>query len=100
VLFVLRCGTTGTLLTRHLSRKRREFNMSARRIVGLALVAIGMVILLWGGIFWRDRDTVVDAGPLKVETSERKGVALPPVLGAATLIAGIILVLMPTRRRE
>jgi hypothetical protein len=77
-----------------------EFNMSARRIVGLALVAIGMVILLWGGIFWRDRDTVVDAGPLKVETSERKGVALPPILGAATLIAGIILVLMPTRRRE
>ena len=96
---MLRCGTTGTLLTRHLSCKC-EIHMSARRIVGLALVAIGMVILLWGGIFWRDRDTVVDAGPLKVETSERKGVALPPALGATTLIAGIILVLIPTRRGE
>lgn len=74
--------------------------MSARRIVGLALVAIGMVILLWGGIFWRDRDTVVDAGPLKVETSERKGVALPPIVGAGVLIAGIVLVLVPSGRRN
>lgn len=98
-LFVLRSGTRGTLLT-FISRASTGIRMSARRIVGLALVAIGMVILLWGGIFWRDRDTVADAGPLKVETSERKGVALPPILGAATLIAGIILVLMPTRRRE
>jgi hypothetical protein len=72
--------------------------MSARQIIGLSLVAIGMVILLWGGIFWRDRDTVINPGSLKVETSERKGVALPPILGGAVLIAGIVLVLMPTRR--
>jgi hypothetical protein len=72
--------------------------MSARQIIGLSLVAIGMVILLWGGIFWRDRDTVINTGSLKVETSERKGVALPPILGGAVLIAGIVLVLMPTRR--
>jgi len=57
-----------------------------------------MVILLWGGIFWRDRDTVLDTGSLKVETSERRGVALPPLLGAAVLVAGIILVLVPNRR--
>jgi len=57
-----------------------------------------MVILLWGGLFWRDRDTVLDTGPLKVETSERRGVALPPLLGAAVLVAGIILVLVPNRR--
>ena len=72
--------------------------MSARRIIGLSLVAIGMVILLWGGIFWRDRETVVNTESLKVETSQRKGIALPPILGGAVLIAGIILVLVPTRR--
>jgi len=72
--------------------------MSPRRIAGLSLVALGMVILLWGGIFWRDRDTVLDTGPLKVETSERRGVALPPLLGAAVLVAGMILVLVPNRR--
>src|SRR5262245_16896067 len=77
----------------------RERCMSVRRIVGLALVAVGMVILLWGGIFWRDRDTIVDTGPLKVETSERKGVAFSPMVGAAVLVGGIILVLVPSRRK-
>ena len=71
--------------------------MNARRIGGLALVAIGMVILLWGDL-WRDRDTVVDAGPLKVQTSEPKGMALPPLVGAGVLVAGIVLVLMPGRQ--
>lgn len=80
------------------SKSLRPWTMSPRKIVGLALVALGMVILLWGGIFWRDRDTVLDAGPLKVETSKRRGVALPPLLGAAVLVAGIILVLVPNKR--
>lgn len=41
---------------------------------------------VWGGVFWTDRDTVVDAGPLQIETLEREGIALPPVLGAVALI--------------
>jgi hypothetical protein len=72
--------------------------MSPRRIVGLTLVALGMVILLWGGVFWTDRDTIVNTGTLKVEKKERKGVALPPVLGGVVLVSGILLVLLPRRR--
>jgi drug/metabolite transporter (DMT)-like permease len=73
--------------------------MSTRRIVGLALVVIGIVALLWGGVFWTDRDTVFQAGPLAVESAERKGIALPPVLGVLALIGGIVLLVIPTRTR-
>ena len=73
--------------------------MGGRQVVGLVLVALGLVALLWGGIFWTDRDTVIDAGPLEVTTEEREGVAVPPVLGAIALIAGIALVVIPRRRR-
>ena len=73
--------------------------MSGRRIVGLALVAIGLVSLLWGGVFWTDRDTVIDAGPLEVTTEEREGLHVPPALGAIVLIGGVLLVLLPARRR-
>ena len=72
--------------------------MSPRRIAGLVLVAFGMVVLLWGGIFWTDRDTILDAGPLEVQTEEREGMSLPPILGAVALVAGVILVLIPSRR--
>jgi hypothetical protein len=74
--------------------------MSPRRIIGLTLVALGMVILLWGGIFWTDRDTVVNTGALEVQRKTRKGVALPPIVGGVVLVGGIILVLIPSRRRS
>ena len=74
--------------------------MSARRIIGLTLVTLGMVILLWGGLFWTDRDTIVNTGALEVQTKERRGVALPPIVGGVVLVSGIILALIPSRRRS
>lgn len=73
--------------------------MSGRRIVGLALVVVGIVALIWGGVFWTDRDTVVDAGPIQIQTEETEGFALPPVLGVISLVGGIILLVVPDRRR-
>ena len=72
--------------------------MTARRIVGLVLVVLGIVVLVWGGVFWTDRDTVIDAGPLKVTTEEREGLPLPPVVGAIAIIGGIVLLVLPPRR--
>jgi hypothetical protein len=73
--------------------------MSGRRVAGLILIVIGIVALVWGGVFWTDRDTVVDAGPLEVQTEETEGFALPPVLGAIALVGGIALLVIPDRRR-
>ena len=73
--------------------------MSARRGIGIVLIIIGIVALVWGGVFWTDRDTVVDAGPIEIATEQREGVALPPVLGIIALIGGIALVALPVRRR-
>ena len=73
--------------------------MSGRRIVGLLLALAGVFVLAVGGVFWTDRDTIVDAGPLEVQTEERKGVAMPPLLGGALLVGGILLLVLPARRR-
>jgi hypothetical protein len=73
--------------------------MTARRIVGLALVAIGLIALLWGGVSWTQRETVVDAGPLQVQADERKTLPLPPVLGGVALVAGALLLFVPSRTR-
>lgn len=73
--------------------------MTGTRIIGLALVIIGIVAFVWGGVFWTDRDTVLDAGPLQVQTTEREGIRLPPILGGIALVGGIILLVVPLRRR-
>ncbi|HUE87543.1 MAG TPA: hypothetical protein VMO26_15825 [Vicinamibacterales bacterium] len=72
--------------------------MNARRGVGIVLIIIGIVALVWGGVFWTERDTIVDAGPLEISTENREGFGLPPVLGVIALVGGIILVVIPGKR--
>jgi UDP-N-acetylmuramyl pentapeptide phosphotransferase/UDP-N-acetylglucosamine-1-phosphate transferase len=71
--------------------------MGATRIAGLILLVFGLVALLWGGIFWKNRDTVVDAGPLKIQTEKHHGIAIPPVVGGIAIVAGVVLLVLPRR---
>ena len=73
--------------------------MAARRVIGIVLVALGVVSLVWGGVFWTDRDTVFDAGPIQVTTEKREGFKLPQVLGVLSFVGGVILLVVPDRRR-
>lgn len=73
--------------------------MSMRRMIGLVLVIMGVVALIWGGVFWTQRETIVDAGPIEVTADEREGVAIPPVVGILALVGGIVLLAVPERRR-
>lgn len=73
--------------------------MTAQRMAGLVLIVIGVLALAFGGVFWTDRDTVIDAGPLQVTTEDRDGVSLPPVVGGLALVGGIVLLAIPNRKR-
>jgi hypothetical protein len=73
--------------------------MSARRVVGVVLVVVGLVALIWGGISWTHEETVLDAGPLEIEAQERERIPLPPTLGVIALIGGIVLLVVRDRRR-
>jgi hypothetical protein len=73
--------------------------MTGRRIVGLVLVAIGLIALLWGGISWTREETVADLGPLEIESEQRETLPLPPIVGGVALVAGVLLLVLPARTR-
>jgi hypothetical protein len=73
--------------------------MAAARTVGIILVVLGIVALVWGGISWTREETVVDLGPLEAKTETRETIPLPPLIGGIALIAGIVLLVVPARRR-
>jgi hypothetical protein len=73
--------------------------MTGVRIAGFVLVVIGIVGLLWGGISWTREKTVVDLGPIEAKTETRETIPLPPVVGGLALVAGIVLLVVPSRRR-
>jgi hypothetical protein len=73
--------------------------MAPARLLGTILVVIGIVALVWGGISWTREETVIDLGPIEATTETRETIPLPPVLGGVALIAGIVLLVVPARRR-
>ena len=67
-------------------------------IVGLILIAIGILALAYGGFSYTKREKVIDAGPLQVSADREKTIPLPPILGGACLVGGIILVLAGNKK--
>ena len=73
--------------------------MTAARIAGIILIVIGLVGLIWGGISWTDTKTVVDLGPIQAQAQERETIPITPVVGGIALVAGILLLVVPGRKR-
>ena len=70
--------------------------MNAKRIVAIAMIAAGAVILALRGIsYTRERESVAIGG-LEL-SAERKGF-IPPAVGIIVLLAGVGLLLIPTRK--
>jgi hypothetical protein len=73
--------------------------MKATTIVGIALIVIGIAALALGGITYTDREKVLDIGPIEATTEERKTIPLPPILGGASLVAGVVLLIAGSRAK-
>lgn len=76
-----------------------DLGMTVTRIVGAVLVVLGLVSLLIGGFRWTEEKTVIDVGPLKATAEEHKTLPIPPVVGGLALVGGIILLVIPAKRR-
>jgi hypothetical protein len=69
------------------------------RIVAIALIVLGIVALLYGGITYTKREKVLDIGPIEATTKTRETIPLPPVFGALAIVGGIALYVMAGRKR-
>lgn len=72
--------------------------MSAARIAGIILIVIGLIGLIWGGISWTEEETLVDIGPIEARTEEQKSIPITPIVGGIALVAGIVLLVVPSRK--
>jgi hypothetical protein len=63
------------------------------KVLGLVLITLGLAGVLYGGISWTHKDTIVDAGPVEISRTEHERVPVPPIVGALLLIGGVVLVM-------
>ena len=73
--------------------------MKPLAMVGLVLIVLGLVALVYQGITYTSRETVIDIGPLHATADQQKTLPLPPVLGIAAVAGGVVLVIAGVRKR-
>jgi len=62
--------------------------MKPTTVVGVLLIAIGILALAYGGITYTQREKVLDLGPLQATTETKKTIPMPPILGGLALVEG------------
>ncbi len=67
-------------------------------IVGIILIAIGIIALAYGGFSYTKREKIIDAGPLQVSADKEKTVPFPPILGGLCLVGGVVLLVAGGRK--
>ena len=66
--------------------------------VGVALIVLGLVALVYQGITYTSRETVIDIGPLHATAERQKTLPLSPVLGFVALAGGVVLLVSGARK--
>jgi hypothetical protein len=68
-------------------------------IAGVLLILMGVIALAYQGISYTSRDTVLDIGPLHATAEREHTLHVSPLLGAAAIAAGAILLFVGSRPR-
>jgi uncharacterized membrane protein len=68
-----------------------------KKTIGMVLIGLGLFGLAWGGFTYTTREKVIDLGPIQATRDKTHSVPVPPIAGAAALIAGVVLLVAGKR---
>jgi hypothetical protein len=66
--------------------------------VAIILVVVGIAAFAYQGISFTTREKAVDLGSVHVTTEKTRTLPLPPIVGAITLIGGIVLLVTGSKK--
>jgi hypothetical protein len=72
--------------------------MKTATVVGVLLIALGVISLVFGGVVFQHEEKIVDIGPIEATKTEKKRLPLPPLLGGLALASGVVLVVVGARK--
>ncbi len=66
--------------------------MKPLALIGVVLIALGVVGLVVANVSFTERKTVLDAGPIKITQEQEKTIPIPTIAGIAAVVVGLALV--------
>jgi multidrug transporter EmrE-like cation transporter len=72
--------------------------LNAIKMVGVVLIVAGAAALAFGGFSFTKETHRAEIGPLKLSVQENQNVNIPSWAGLAAIIAGVVLLVVPTKK--
>jgi hypothetical protein len=73
--------------------------MKPAAMFGVVLIVLGLAALVYQGISYTTRETVIDIGPIEATAERQRTIPLPPVFGIVAVAGGIALLVFGARGR-
>jgi len=67
-------------------------------LIGIVLIALGVIALTYHGITYTTHEKVLQFGPLEATKKTEKTIPLPPILGGFALVGGIVLIVIGIKK--
>ena len=74
--------------------------MKPLAVIGAVLIVLGLAALVYQGITYTTRETVIDIGPVHATANREKTLPLPPVVGIAAVAGGVALLIAGMRKQR
>jgi hypothetical protein len=65
---------------------------------GIALIALGIVAVVYQGIKYTSHETVLDIGPIHATADEQKTLPISPIIGIIAIVGGVALLVAGNRK--
>ncbi len=72
--------------------------MKQTTIFAILLIALGIIAFAYEGITYKTREKAVDLGDLQISTETTKRIPIPTIVGAITLVGGIVLLVTSNKK--
>ena len=69
------------------------------KILGIILIVLGILMFVFGNVTFTHKEKVVDAGPVEINKKEKHTIAWPNYAGGVIVAAGVVVLLVGSRRR-
>ncbi|MFH2049090.1 MAG: DUF3185 domain-containing protein [bacterium] len=71
--------------------------MKIMTIIGIILIALGVIGLIYGGISYTSSRNAINVGDMHVQIDETRQIPFSPIAGALAVLAGVILIVFDRR---
>jgi hypothetical protein len=69
------------------------------KTLGITLIIIGIIMIAYTGFNFVTTEKVVDLGTIKINKEKNHHVQWPPIIGAALLVGGIVIIVTDKKVR-